>query len=92
MEPVAVLSFLASVVTTVTGIGWVLERNGKRIDERFGTIIRHMEKVELVLDNLRTDLPIKYTLREDHLRLTEKVEDIQKDLIVWKKTESRHEL
>lgn len=91
MEPVAILSFLASVVTTVTGIGWVLERNGKRIDERFGTIIRHMEKVELVLDNLRTDLPLKYTLREDHLRLSEKVEDIQKDLIIWTKTESRYE-
>ena len=91
MEPVAILSFLASVVTTVTGIGWVLERNGKRIDERFGTIIRHMEKVEVVLDNLRTDLPLKYTLREDHLRLSEKVEDIQKDLIIWTKTESRYE-
>jgi len=88
MEPVAILSIVASVVTTVTGIGWVLERNGKRIDDRFGTIIRHMEKMELVLDNLRTDLPIKYTLREDHLRLSEKVEDIQKELIIWKTTES----
>ena len=84
MEPLTIISFLASVVTTVSGIGWFLERNGKRIDDRFGTIIRHMEKMELVLDNLRTDLPIKYTLREDHLRLSEKVEDIQKDLIVWK--------
>jgi hypothetical protein len=87
MEPIAIVSFLASVVTTVTGIGWVLERNGKRIDDRFGTIIRHMEKMEMVLDNLRTDLPIKYTLREDHLRLSEKVEDIQKELIIWKSTE-----
>jgi hypothetical protein len=84
MEPVALLSVLASVVTTVTGIGWVLERNGKRIDERFGTIIRHMEKMELVLDNLRSELPVKYTLREDHIRLSEKVEDIQKDMIIWK--------
>ena len=87
MEPIAIVSFLASVVTTVTGIGWVLERNGKRIDDRFGTIIRHMEKMEMVLDNLRTDLPIKYTLREDHLRLSEKVEDIQKELIIWKSTD-----
>jgi hypothetical protein len=46
-----------------------------------------MEKMEMVLDNLRTDLPIKYTLREDHLRLSEKVEDIQKELIIWKSTE-----
>jgi hypothetical protein len=88
MEPVALLSVMASVITTITGIGWVLERNGKRIDDRFGTIIRHMEKMEMVLDNLRSDLPIKYTLREDHLRLSEKVEDIQKELIVWKSTDS----
>lgn len=88
MDPVTIISVLASVVTTVTGIGWVLERNGKRIDDRFGTIIRHMEKMEMVLDNLRSDLPIKYTLREDHLRLSEKVEDIQKELIVWKSTDS----
>jgi hypothetical protein len=91
MEPIAIVSFIASVVTTVTGIGWVLERNGKRIDDRFETIIRHMEKMELVLDNLRTDLPLKYTLREDHLRLSEKVEDIQKDIIVWKSLESHYE-
>lgn len=84
MEPLTVFSFLASVVTTVSGIGWFLERNGKRVDDRFGTIINHMEKMELVLDNLRTDLPIKYTLREDHLRLVDKVDDIQKDLVVWK--------
>lgn len=84
MEPLTIFSFLASVVTTVSGIGWFLERNGKRVDDRFGTIINHMEKMELVLDNLRTDLPIKYTLREDHLRLVDKVDDIQKDIVVWK--------
>jgi len=88
MEPVALLSVLASVVTTVTGIGWVLERNGKRIDERFSTIIRHMEKMELVLDNMRADLPMKYTLREDHIRLSEKVDTIQTEMVVWKHKET----
>lgn len=87
MEPFTLLSVVASVFTTVTGIGWVLERNGKRIDDRFGTIIRHMEKMELVLDNLKSDLPVKYTLREDHLRLSEKVEDIQKDLLHRRSTD-----
>lgn len=88
MEPVALLSVLASVVTTVTGIGWVLERNGKRIDERFSTIIRHMEKMELVLDNMRADLPMKYTLREDHIRLSERVDTIQTEMVVWKHKET----
>jgi hypothetical protein len=89
MEPVTLLSVLASVVTSVSGIGWVLERNGKRIDDRFSTIIRHMEKMELVLDNLRTDLPLKYTLREDHLRLSERVDGIQTELITWKHKETQ---
>lgn len=82
MEPVALISVIASVVTTVTGIGWVLERNGKRIDERFGTIISHMERMETVLDDLRAELPLKYTLREDHIRLTEKVEGLQREMFV----------
>jgi len=89
MEPVTLLSVLASIVTSVSGIGWVLERNGKRIDDRFSTIIRHMEKMELVLDNLRTDLPLKYTLREDHLRLSEKVDGIQTELVMWKHKETQ---
>jgi len=88
MDPVTITSIVASVVTTVTGIGWVLERNGKRIDERFGTIIRHMEKMELVLDNMRADLPVKYTLREDHIRLSEKVDHIQTEMVIWKHKET----
>lgn len=79
MEPITTaISIIASVITTITGIGWILDRNGKRIDDRFGTIINHMEKMELVLEKMREDLPLKYTLREDHLRLVERVDELQK--------------
>lgn len=88
MEPITLISVLASVVTTVSGIGWFLERNGKRIDDRFGTIIEHMEKMEVVLDELRMTLPLKYTLREDHLRLEQKVEKIQAEVVTWKHLEA----
>jgi hypothetical protein len=79
MEPITTaISIIASVITTITGIGWILDRNGKRIDDRFGTIINHMEKMELVLEKMREDLPLKYTLREDHLRLVERVDELQR--------------
>jgi hypothetical protein len=84
----SVLGIIASLVTTLTGIGFVIDRNGKRIDQRFATIISHMEKMEQAIDQVRMELPLKYTLREDYLRLAGKVEDIQKDILLWKHTET----
>lgn len=84
----SVLGIIASIVTTLGGIGWVIDRNGRRIDTRFATVIKHMEKMELVIDQLRTELPLKYTLREDHIRLSEKVDDIRAEMVVWKHKET----
>lgn len=85
----SLLGIMASLVTTLTGIGIVIDRNGKRIDNRFATIITHMEKMERSIDQVRIELPIKYTLREDYLRLAEKVDEIRTDLILWRHTESK---
>jgi len=51
---------------------------------RFDTVIAHMSKVERMINDMRADLPLKYTLREDHYRLSEKVERIESDFIIWK--------
>lgn len=83
----SVLGIIASLVTTLTGIGIVIDRNGKRIDTRFATIITHMEKMELAIDQVRMELPLKYTLREDYLRLSEKVEDLRAEIVIWKHKE-----
>jgi hypothetical protein len=40
-----------------------------------------------MINDMRADLPLKYTLREDHYRLSEKVERIESDLIIWKHKE-----
>lgn len=85
----SLLGVIASLVTTLTGIGIVIDRNGKRIDQRFATIITHMEKMERSIDQVRIELPLKYTLREDHLRLAEKVDEIRTDLILWRHTETK---
>lgn len=84
-----ILGVIASAVTISTGIGWVLDRNGRRIDSRFDTIITHMAKIEEVLDKVRTELPVKYTLKDDHNRLVDKVEAIQNDMILWRHKETR---
>ena len=79
---------IASLITTMSGLGWILDRNGRRTDARFDTVIAHMTKVERMINDMRADLPLKYTLREDHYRLSEKVERIESDLIIWKHKET----
>ena len=79
---------VASLITTMSGLGWILDRNGRRTDARFDTVIAHMSKVERMINDMRADLPLKYTLREDHYRLSEKVERIESDFIIWKHKET----
>jgi len=67
------IGVVASIFTTITGFGWIIERSGKRIDQ----IINHMEKVESILNEMRADMPLMYTLKEDHLRLANKVERLE---------------
>jgi len=55
---------------------------------RFDTVIAHMTKVERMINDMRADLPEKYTLKSDHLRLSDKVERIETDLIIWKHKET----
>lgn len=83
-----IVAIVASLVTTVSGLGWVLDRSGRRTDLRFDTVIAHMSKVERMINDMRADLPLKYTLREDYYRLSEKVERIESDLITRKLKES----
>jgi hypothetical protein len=80
---------IASVVTTVGGLGFFLDRNGQRIDDRFAAVITHMERMEVMLNDMRADLPEKYTLKSDHLRLSDKVDRIEGDLSFWRHTETK---
>jgi hypothetical protein len=38
---------------------------------------------------MRADLPEKYTLKSEHIRLSDKVDRIENDLTIWKHTEAR---
>ena len=79
MEPVSTFGLIASVVTTLSGLGWIMERSNRRIE----TIINHMEKVEVILNELRADLPVKYTMKDEHIRLVEKVDKIEGHIYQW---------
>jgi len=87
MEPVSTLGLIASVVTTLSGLGWIMERSNRRIE----TIINHMEKVEVILNELRADLPVKYTMKDEHIRLVEKVDKIEGHIYSWSRRASYNE-
>jgi hypothetical protein len=83
-----ILGVIASAITVASTLGWVLDRNGKRIDNRFDSVEKKFDTVIELVTEMRASLPLQYTLREDHIRLSEKVENIQSDLILWKHKET----
>lgn len=83
-----ILGVIASAITVASTLGWVLDKNGKRIDRRFDSVEKKFDAVIEIVTEMRASLPLQYTLREDHIRLSEKVENIQTDLILWKHKET----
>lgn len=81
----ALLGIVASVIVpTLGGVAWINERSNRRIDkmlekndQQLGIVLSHMEKVEDALGHIRSELPLRYTLREDHLRLAERVNRLE---------------
>lgn len=82
-----ILGVLASSVTIASSVGWVLDRNGKRIDARFESVEKKFDTVIEIVTEMRAQLPLQYTLREDHIRLTERVEHLQTEVAVWRHKE-----
>ncbi len=82
-----ILGVIASAVTLASTLGWVLDKNGKRIERRFDSVENKFDTVIEIVTEMRANLPLQYTLREDHIRLSEKVEAIQSDLVLWKHKE-----
>jgi hypothetical protein len=72
------------IIPTIGGISWLNERSNRRIDQmlekndkRVEIVLTHVQKVENTLNDLRSDLPLRYTLREDHLRLSDRVSQLE---------------
>lgn len=82
-----VLGVIASAITLASTLGWVLDKNGKRIDRRFDSVEKKFDTVIQIVTEMRANLPLQYTLREDHIRLVEKVETMQSEFILRKHKE-----
>ena len=81
----SVLGIIASlVIPSVGGLAWINERGNRRIDKmlekndaHIESILNHMQKVEQTLADMRSEIPLRYTLREDHIRLSERVNRLE---------------
>lgn len=82
------LGVMASAVTIASSLGWVLDRNGKRIDKRFDSVEAKFDSVIEIVTEMRASLPLQYTLREDHLRLSDKVDSLSTEMTYWKHKET----
>lgn len=85
------VAIVASLVTTMSGLGWILDRNGKRTDSRMDTLLTHMTKVETIINDMRAEMPLRYTLKDDHLRLAEKVYRVENHVYQWGRKPYRDE-
>ena len=72
------------IIPTVGGLAWISERSNRRLDQtlekndkRIEIVLTHIQKVENTLNDLRSDLPLRYTLREDHIRLADRVAQLE---------------
>jgi hypothetical protein len=72
------------IIPTIGGISWLSERSNRRIDQmlekndkRVEIVLTHIQKVESTLNDLRSDLPLRYTLREDYIRLSDRVANLE---------------
>ena len=63
----------------------LIDENDKRINVIIAAnslqnenVLGHIKNVEKSLNDMRAELPEKYTLKSDHLRLMDKIEDLSK--------------
>lgn len=90
MGPELLGALATIIVGTVAGLGWLQDKSNKRIDSildrgnaRIDLVLLHVQKVETTLYDMRADMPLTYTLREDHIRLEERVEKLSETVKFW---------
>lgn len=74
----------------------VRESSDKKIEDliseykiQSGTVLRHVQNVESMINNMRAELPEKYTLKTDFIRLEEKVEKLAIQFFQHRESDSR---
>lgn len=54
------------------------------------TVLRHVQNVEVMINNMRAELPEKYTLKTDHIRLEERLEKLALQFFQMRESDSRN--
>ena len=85
----SIIGVIASAFTIASTLGWVLDKNGRRIEGRFNSIEKKFDTVIEIVTEMRATMPLQYTLKEDHLRLADRVDEIRTDVVLWKHKETR---
>lgn len=77
-----ILGILASVATIVSGFGWILDKNHKKLEDilkyngqNLTGLIHKVEKIENSFNNLRAEIPAKFVTKDElltHMRNEER--------------------
>jgi hypothetical protein len=77
-----ILGILASVATVVSGFGWILDKNHKKLEDilkyngqNLTGLIHKVEKIENSFNDLRAEIPEKFVTKSEllaHMRNEEK--------------------
>ena len=77
-----ILGIVASVATIVSGFGWILDKNHKKLEDilryngqNLTGLIHKVEKIENSFNNLRAEIPEKFVTKSElltHMRNEEK--------------------
>jgi hypothetical protein len=76
------LGVLASIATVVSGFGWLIDKNHKKLEDilryngqNLNGLVLKVEKIESSFNNLRAEIPSKFVSKEElltHMRNEEK--------------------
>jgi len=87
-----VLGIVASLATIISGFGWVLDKNHKKLEgilryngQNLTGLIYKVEKIETAFNDLRADIPAKFVTKQEmlvHMRNEEKWQSETHDQLI----------
>ena len=87
-----ILGIVASVATIVSGFGWVLDKNHRKLEDilkyngqNLSGLIHKVEKIEESFNDLRVEIPAKFVTKSElltHMRNEEKWQSETHDQLI----------
>jgi len=87
-----ILGAIASFATIVSGFGWMLDRNHKKIEDllkyngqNLAGLVHKVERIESSFNDLRAEIPLKFVTKQEllsHMRSEEKWQSETHDQLI----------